>query len=65
MPRKTNEEFKSMSINEMDAYTDHHPSEAIRASKLLGTAAGQQVQKYFVYQAQKVMKMGTPELRVE
>ncbi|MFC5530995.1 hypothetical protein [Cohnella yongneupensis] len=61
MARKTNDEFKDMSIKEMDEYTNDHPSEAIRASKLLGAAAGQQVQKYFVYQAQRVMKMGTPK----
>ncbi len=45
MARLTNEEIRSMSLNEADAYTDLHPEEAWRFAKAQGKTAVEQTKK--------------------
>lgn len=39
MARKTNEELRMMSINDLEEYAESHPAEAGRISKILATSS--------------------------
>lgn len=62
MARLTNEEFRRMTIDQADAYTDAHPAETWRFVKVYGAAAAQQTKKAVKHGLRKGMLVPEPEV---
>jgi len=60
MPKKTNAEFRDMSVNKILEYTSEHPKEGARTSKILGKAAADCLGMYIDDKVESAMKYMTP-----
>lgn len=60
MPKKSNDEFKNMSVNNILGYTSEHPKEGARTSKILGKAAADCLGMYIDEKVESAKKFMTP-----
>lgn len=60
MPKKSNEEFKNMSVNGILEYTSEHPKEGGRTSKILGKATAECLGMYIDDKVESAKKFMTP-----
>ena len=60
MAKKSNEEFKNMSVNNILDYTSGHPKEEARTSKILGKATADCLGMYIDDKIESAMKIVIP-----
>lgn len=60
MARKTNDNFKSMSLNQIESYVGEHPSEGLRAAKIVGKTAAFCIQEHVTHAIGEAKKSVTP-----
>ena len=60
MPKKTNDDLRSMSINNLVRYTSEHPKEGARTSTVLGKAASECLGMYIDDKVMSAKKILTP-----
>lgn len=61
MPKKSNNKFKNMSVNNIINYTSEHPKEGARTSKILGKAAADCLGMYIEEKIESAKKYMTPK----
>lgn len=61
MPKKSNDEFKNMSVNNIINYTSEHPKEGSRTSKVLGKAAADCLGMYIEDKIESAKNYMTPK----
>jgi hypothetical protein len=61
MARKTNEEIKEMSLNDIEYYAQDRPAEGARIAKICGRTAALGLDMYMQYQVERAKKYATPK----
>jgi len=61
MARKTDEEFRKMSLVDIELYTEEHPAEGARVAKVCGKTAAFGLEKYVEYNINRAKNFATPK----
>lgn len=64
MARKRNEEFDDMTLRQMRAYSDMHPSEGFRMARGCGETKKYCMNNYILYQKDKIVETIIPNFGV-
>ena len=60
MARKTNDEFRKMSLEDMESYVEGHPAEGARAAKICSKTAAKSLEMFVEYQIDRAKEFAIP-----
>lgn len=61
----TEEQYREMTLNEINGYINEHPSEGFRVSKLYAKSSGEAMDVYANYLLDKVKELAVPSILKE